>query len=262
VLEAEELSIGPACVAPYGGCADRLLVAIWMEEPSNFFFFRGREFFLRVARLPETARARRRESKGARQTAGSTARWFRRKIATVGYAVLQGNRRIPPCEWMVGKVLLGARLFVLRLLGGWNGIGVSGNDQGARGLSRQGAQSESRIAEMEKRFHQRRRTIAKWPTPPHIVPSINAEEGGFFLLLQDYLRRCNPCRPDRTGFLNHCGGGQRSLGIGLLNGSPQYIELCNLYRGHQALTIFLVEGRALIGDFGIAHSPSRDSETS
>jgi hypothetical protein len=151
---------------------------------------------------------------------------------------------------------------VLRLLGsGGMGLVYLGHDPALdRPIAIKVLNPEIATAEMEKRFLNEARTIAKLAPHPHIVPIHNAqEEGGLFYYIMDYLAGGTLAGQLETRRIT--AEEARRLGLGLLNGLAAVHRIDVTHRDIKPSNIFLVEGRAMIGDFGIAHSPRRDSET-
>ena len=115
-------------------------------------------------------------------------------------------------------------------------------------------------AELGERFLLEARTLARLSTHPHIVPIHQViEREGLYLYIMDYLGeetlstqlergRFTPARALR-------------LGLDLLNGLVDVHKIGVVHRDIKPSNIFLSNGRAMLGDFGIAHvSRSEESQ--
>src|SRR6185369_1565297 len=118
---------------------------------------------------------------------------------------------------------------------------------------------EIAIAAVQKRFVNEAQSIARLAPHPHIVSIHNAyEKGGLFYYIMDYLGEDTLDAQLMRGRL--APEAARRVGMGILNGLAAAHRIDVIHRDIKPSNIFVVEGRAMISDFGIAHSPRRDAD--
>ncbi len=161
----------------------------------------------------------------------------------------------------LGKVLA-PDYSLLRLLGsGGMGLVYLGYDPALdRPIAIKVLNPEIAIAVLQKRFLNEARHLARLAPHPHVVSIHNVQEkGGLSYYIMDYLGdetldtqlRRGRFTPDEA----------RRMGMGVLNGLAAAHRIDVVHRDIKPSNIFMVDGRALISDFGIAHSARTDSET-
>ena len=121
-------------------------------------------------------------------------------------------------------------------------------------------QPEMFTAALAARFLREAQLLAKLAPHPHIVSIHKAEpKQGLFYYTMDYLgEETLAAHLDRGRF-----SPERALrlGLDLLGGLAAAHRIEVVHRDIKPSNIFLLEGRALIADFGIAHSPRKAAET-
>src|SRR5262245_26590190 len=153
---------------------------------------------------------------------------------------------------------------VLRLLGrGGMGFVYLGYDPALdRPIAIKVLTPELATAAIERRFLNEARTIAKLAPHPHIV-SIHTTpvqpKDGLSYYIMDYLAGGTLANQLERGTLT--AEETRRLGQGLLNGLAAVHGIDVVHRDIKPSNIFVVEGRAMISDFGIAHSPRREVDS-
>ena len=151
---------------------------------------------------------------------------------------------------------------VLRLLGsGGMGLVYLGYDPALdRPVAIKVLNPEIAIAAVQKRFVNEAQSIARLAPHPHIVSIHNAyEKGGLFYYIMDYLGEDTLDAQLMRGRL--APEAARRVGMGILNGLAAAHRIDVIHRDIKPSNIFVVEGRAMISDFGIARSPRRDDDS-
>ncbi|HEY7028316.1 MAG TPA: protein kinase [Gemmatimonadales bacterium] len=119
---------------------------------------------------------------------------------------------------------------------------------------------EMATAEMERRFVAEAQTIAKLAPHPHIVSIHTTRQGeGLSCYIMDYLPGGTLANQLQNGTFTPKETSR--LGQGLLNGLAAVHRIGVVHRDIKPSNIFVVDGRAMIGDFGIAHTPRNEPES-
>jgi len=161
----------------------------------------------------------------------------------------------------LGKVLA-PDYSLLRLLGsGGMGLVYLGYDPALdRPIAIKVLNPELAIAVLQKRFLNEARHLARLAPHPHVVSIHNVQEkGGLSYYSMDYLGDETLATQLKRG--RFTPDEARRMGMGVLNGLAAAHRIDVVHRDIKPSNIFMVEGRALISDFGIAHSARTDSET-
>ena len=154
----------------------------------------------------------------------------------------------------LGKVLA-PDYSLLRLLGsGGMGLVYLGYDPALdRPIAIKVLNPELAIAVLQKRFLNEARHLARLAPHPHVVSIHNVQEkGGLSYYIMDYLGDETLATQLQRG--RFTPGEAVRMGMGVLNGLAAAHRIDVVHRDIKPSNVFMVEGRALISDFGIAHS--------